>query len=204
MSRSLILLKNLAFLISPLHIQWGDHLVDVFYGEILRSNGREDSDLDSEFKPLAGLLILVIAIQSVLLGIKVIEPLYSDIATVKDSSSWTRSAQLSFGDRFTSYMDFLRTNIPKDARVVIPPLSIDSTYGNQGIVQFFLFPRSIVNCPDVALEAECLSTFDGASTYFLYIDGFPSQGVVGETLNFLQYDHGLGLYSPRDSFLGDD
>ncbi len=149
-------------------------------------------------RTLPFLLTLSILIQLGLSFSHIILPLQARLRTVSGSPILERSARLSFGDTFFEYVEFVKMNVPESGRVVLPPVSIDSTYGNQGIMQFFLFPRSTTNCPDAILVEECLQTFRGESTYFLYIEGFPAEGAASRSRELLLFDDHQGLYEPPE------
>jgi hypothetical protein len=146
---------------------------------------------------------VVIAILGVALGIQLgllyayqVQPTLHELATVRGMSNWSRSAQLSFGDEFTGYMQFVRKHVPENARVIIPPTNIHSTYGNQGIMQFFLFPRPISNCPNENEASACLKLYSGESTYFLFVDGFPARELIRGERELVSFSEGLGVIMP--------
>ena len=105
----------------------------------------------------------------------------------------THTCEVKVGDQFIVEV------VPESGRVVLPPLTVDSTFGNMGIIQFFLFPRSIVNCPSVEATEECLELFQGDDTYFLSVDSFPESNQVGGTRKFLDFDSGLGIFLPYET-----
>jgi hypothetical protein len=142
------------------------------------------------------LLTIFILIQAWVIAMHVVLPLNRELKTLEGRSALERSALLSFGDRFTGYLRFVIDEIPDDARVVLPPISVDETYGNIGIMQYFLFPRDIVNCPSVADTSGCLEQFRGGATYFLFVKGFPGKVMVAETRQFVEFDVDLGIFLP--------
>ena len=78
-----------------------------------------------------------------------------------------RSAILGFGDDFGAYVMFLNDQLPDNATVVVPPMSVDSVFGNAALMQYFLFPRRIQNCPgELSLDA-CVDKLSGEGVYFL-------------------------------------
>jgi hypothetical protein len=110
-----------------------------------------------------------------------------------------RGAYIGFGDEFAENVSFARSQVPQDAHIVIPPMSISATYGNQGIMQFFLFPRSIVNCPQVEEARACLQTFRGRDTYFLAVLGFPENLTGVENRELLMTNESFGVFLPYGS-----
>lgn len=131
-----------------------------------------------------------------MIATRLVLPLNQKLKTLEGQSALERSALLSFGDRFTGYLQFVIDEIPEDARVVLPPVSVDATYGNIGIMQYFLFPRDVVNCPSVKDTDECLELFRGGATYFLFVKGFPAKEIVAELRPFVEFDLDLGVFLP--------
>jgi hypothetical protein len=145
------------------------------------------------------LLVIGFIAQLYFLSSGTLLPLWRDIRSVAGLSQEQRSARLSFGDQFSAYVLFINDVVPEDGRVVLPPVSVDPTFGNMGIMQFFLFPRSIVNCPSVEAAQECLDLFQGSETYFLSVKSFPGQSQVGGTRRHLPFGSDLGLLLPPGS-----
>ncbi len=141
-------------------------------------------------------LLIALGIQLYLLSSSVLEPLWRDIRSAADLTPFERSARLSFGDQFYGYVQFIREEVPEHGRIVLPPLTVDPTFGNMGIMQFFLFPRSVVNCPSVEAMEECLEMFRGQDTYFLSVGEFPEADAIGDTRRLLPFDAGQGLFLP--------
>ena len=145
---------------------------------------------------LVVVITLAVAIQTVIIVRDFLLPLQPRLQGVKRLSSWERSSRLSFGDRFTEYLTFLTIIIPEDATVVIPPVSIDSTYGNQGIMQFFLFPRNLTNCPVGMDPQKCVNMYTGEDSYILAIPGFPPDAALIPDKRFVSHDEHWGVYAP--------
>jgi hypothetical protein len=141
-------------------------------------------------------LFAVVLIQTAIVVFKLVLPLRAEVQTVADRSAFERSARLSFGDRFYEYLDFIRDEVPDEGTVVLPPVSIDATFGNMGIMQYFLAPREVVNCPTEQEARKCLSLFDGKNTYFLHLQGFPTASDESGGRELIPLDDSLGLLSP--------
>lgn len=115
----------------------------------------------------------------------------------RQSSAMDRSAYFAFGDEFAGYMDFLREHVPEDALVIIPPVLINDVLGNQGMAQYFLFPRRVANCsPSIRLDT-CISALGGSNTYILAVPGFPPAEAASSVKDYLRYDDSLGVYLPK-------
>lgn len=152
---------------------------------------------------MAGFLGLIL-VQFWLLFTDFMLPLNSRIRTVRTLPAVERGAYIGFGDEFAGNIRFLWSQVPEDARIVLPPLEISSTYGNQGIMQFFLFPRSIVNCPQVKEASACLQTFRGPETYFLSVFGFPNNETAVDNRDLIMFDESFGVYLPYKPPVGSD
>lgn len=142
------------------------------------------------------LIAIALIAQAVIVYSGTIQPLLRDIRSVAQASRWERSARLGFGDRFAGYMSFLVGVVPEGGRIVVPPTEVDPTIGNIGIMQYFLLPRSIVNCPEARIVSDCLETFAGPETYFLYVRGFPDEKAVGSNRELREFSEGMGVYMP--------
>jgi hypothetical protein len=65
-----------------------------------------------------------------------------------------------------------------------------------GIMQYFLAPREVVNCPSEQETPECLSLFDGKDTYFLSVRDFPAVSDKSGGRELIPMDGSFGLLSP--------
>lgn len=128
----------------------------------------------------------------------VIYPLGEEIWEVRSLPALERSAEIAFGPRFASFIAFLTKVIPPEGRVVVPPMSLELVYGNIGIMQFFLFPRDIVNCPSGPTLSSCISSMKGGSTYILAIGDFPKPEDVPEGKILLRHTENRGVYRPLE------
>jgi hypothetical protein len=143
---------------------------------------------------IAGAILIQVAI----LTLTFVLPAFSDIRTMDGRSAFERSARLSFGDRFYEYVEFIRETIPYDARVVLPPITIDAAYGNLGIMQYFLAPREISNCPSATESRACLETFSGENTYLLFVRNFPYKEDYEGIRELVLYNNSLGVIAPPE------
>lgn len=144
---------------------------------------------------LTVLLVVVVCSQlGILLTTQVI-PLARAIYRVRTLSALDRSAVLAFGEDFASYMSFLRTSIPVEGRAVLPPVDSNPVLGHVGMMQYFLFPRDIVNCPGGPDLAQCVRSMDGASTYILRVNTFPNPADVPANKSLLPFDARQGVYA---------
>jgi hypothetical protein len=69
---------------------------------------------------------------------------------IGQSGQW-RSAYFFQGGQFADFIKFIHLNTPENARVVLPPRdSGPSALSTTPLMQFFLAPRQVINCPDLA------------------------------------------------------
>ena len=142
------------------------------------------------------LITLSVAIQIGLVITTFILPLRNRIQGVRHLPKWERSITLSFGDDFAAYMGFLAKVIHEEATVVLPPVEIDSTLGNVGLMQYFLYPRRITNCPRDMNFDDCAILYSGERTYILAVADFPPEGAAETNKTYIQFDDRRGVYEP--------
>lgn len=107
-----------------------------------------------------------------------------------------RSALFAFGSGFAEYAEFVRQHVPEGATLAIPKESQDAEWGHLGIVQYFMFPRRIIDCPPEEAEA-CVLRLTGESTFILAPnDLFPPRPAAGQVRIYLPFDDRRGLYVP--------
>ena len=143
------------------------------------------------------LISLVAVLQIGLVITTLILPLRNRIQGVKKLTALEKSITLSFGDDFAAYMGFLADVIPEEATVVLPPVEVDSTLGNVGLMQYFLFPRRITNCPGGMNFNDCVILYSGERTYLLAIADFPAEDVAVGSKEFIQFNGRRGVFAPR-------
>ena len=142
------------------------------------------------------LLIVLVMVQFILLAVAV-RPLAVRVREHRGAAAVDRSARLAFGDEFGDFIRFLGAEVPPEGRVVVPPMDIDPTFGDVGLVQYFLFPREIVNCPSGAELPGCIRSLVGTRTFILRVGGFPVAEDVPPSKGYLPFSADWGLYSPR-------
>src|SRR3970040_1596483 len=111
------------------------------------------------------LLWLALLVQLAVLLRTKIQPLAEKVWEVRHLSAVDRSAEIAFGSEFARYIRFLREAVPEDARVLVPPFDWEPVFGNIGLMQYFLFPREVVNCPNGADLSGCVRSMGGARTH---------------------------------------
>ncbi len=109
--------------------------------------------------------------------------------------AWKRAAEYLEGPRFGEYVEFVRSNTPPEARIVLPPRSPERAESNVGLMQFFLFPRDIHNCGVNEVE-ECVLRIGGPSTYIIALEDFPPRELAELNRRFIPFEDQVGLYGP--------
>ena len=106
--------------------------------------------------------------------------------------AFVRSADASYGSDFAAYIVFLRASIPAQATVLIPPGggSSDPQY-DRYLMQYLLFPRTIVTCP-----SDCSAAIAEPTTYVLVKGDFPSPAAVPGTKHPVLFAGTPGFYAP--------
>ncbi len=142
------------------------------------------------------ILICLIGAQVAALAAALV-PVVARVSDHQGSSAQDRGARIAFGDQFGDFIQFLDAEVPADGRVVVPPMAVDSTYGDVGLMQFLLFPREIVNCPAGADLPGCVQSMVGQRTYILRVGDFPAPEDVPASKAYSSFADGLGLYRSR-------
>ena len=108
-----------------------------------------------------------------------------------------RSARIAFGDQFGDFIQFLSAEIPPNGRLVVPPMDMESILGDIGLMQYFLFPRQIVNCPSGDDMPACVQSMTGSNTHILRTGKFPPSDAVPPAKDYQPFSADWGIYSPR-------
>jgi hypothetical protein len=140
--------------------------------------------------------LFVLAQLTILLWVGII-PAREKIRSVWDLPAQERSATLGFGDDFRAYVKFLNDQIPVDANVIVPPMSVDNVFGNAAMMQYFLFPKRIVNCPgEISLE-ECVERLHGDGVYILATGAYHLVDPLEIEGTFISFSAQSGLILPQ-------
>jgi hypothetical protein len=146
-----------------------------------------------------GVLAVAAVLQIGLSFDKVIAPTLRDAWRLRNLPAVQRGITLAFGEEFAGFIQFVDSNVPPDARLVLPRPSKSPVFGNVGLMQFMLFPRELINCPSGQPEAEesCILGLGGLHTYILAVEGFPPREAAEANKVLLRYDDERGVYVPR-------
>lgn len=78
------------------------------------------------------------------------KPAIIDIWRDRGQSALWRGARFSQGQRFADFVLFILTKVPSDGLVILPPSGDGSrSLSTTAYMQFFLFPREVINITDV-------------------------------------------------------
>lgn len=125
----------------------------------------------------------------------IVLPDLEQLWNMRRRSTYDRSVVFFLDELSLSYLEFANSQMPEDAVVVIPKQTNESIFGYVGMMQFYLFPRTIVDCPIEAAQ-ECLG-MGRPNTYILApsID-FPPRELISEGMRFIEHDGDQGLFAP--------
>ena len=143
-----------------------------------------------------GLLLVAVTAQAYLVLADYAIPTGRRVWETRREDAVTRSARFAFGDDFAAYVSWLRDTIPSHSRVAIPKEEQGGPFGNLGLMQYFLFPRQIVDCPVEEVEA-CVARMTGPSSYVLAPnDLFPPRDIAHAIRQFHVFDGIRGVFGP--------
>jgi hypothetical protein len=171
-----------------------------FFTRIHRSNSI--MNLSSPFSPKltsilsAVILTIAAAVQLLLAATGPMPVIATQSWRVRNQSATWRSADLMFGHDYAEYIEFVKATVPEDGLVIIPKESQDWTFGNVGLMQYFLFPRQIANCPITDLEG-CILKLTGTNIYLLAINAsFPPKDLAAQVKLYIEFDGERGIFVP--------
>lgn len=141
------------------------------------------------------LLVVTAFVQAIFLLLAIRERIQS-FRGVGGLPAIERSVRIAFGDDFASFVGFLREGVPEDGRLAVPPMDLEPTFGDVGLVQYFLFPRQIVNCPSGDDLPACVRSLTGPRTCILRVGDFPAAEDVPSNKVYIRFDAERGLYCP--------
>jgi hypothetical protein len=134
--------------------------------------------------------------QIAILFLVILKPLATDMLNSRGLPVLERSAIMRFGDRFSEYTQFIRRRTGDSAILLIPYRETDEVFGNVGIMQYFLFPRMITNCPSNQTFKECFQLQAGSNTIILSVPGFPPEDLEDRMYRYVPFDEEWGIFLP--------
>ena len=115
---------------------------------------------------------------------------------MRDDPAWERAAVLEEDEDFASYIAFLRSHIPEDARLILPPSRPARPLAHIGFMQYYLFPRDIHNCGYDEIDV-CILRVTGGNTFILALPDFPPRELAELSKRFVPYRDGYGVFAPK-------
>jgi hypothetical protein len=125
-----------------------------------------------------------------------VKPVFTLLKFQSESSAFVRGARGLEGQEFSDYIKFLRSEIPADASVMLPPRIPVRPVAHVGLMQYFLFPREIHNCGVNEVEACIERIRDDSEFYVLGLADFPPAEQAAESRDYIPFDSTSGLYVP--------
>ena len=106
-----------------------------------------------------------------------------------------RSAQFYLGRAGAEYLNFLRSVVPEDGPIVIPPGAVQ--FSEQNALQFYLMPRAAVGCPcksQETLPKACVQCLLAPSHYVPAIGEFPPDSIMDGVKVFVPFESKYAFY----------
>lgn len=145
---------------------------------------------------LQALFVIVVIVQSWNLANDYVIHKSKAIWGLKGFSAIDRSAIFTEGMEFAEYMSFLRDTVPENAKIVMPPHQPVQPLSNAGYVQYFLMPRTIINCGTEEVR-ECVLRMTGEYSYIVTAWKFPPKDAAESVKKFIPFKDDLGVYAPK-------
>lgn len=116
--------------------------------------------------------------------------------SMREKPAWQRAAILQEGEDFAGFVAFLRSQVPEDARVILPPNKPQRPLAHIGFMEYFLFPRDIHNCAENEVD-DCILRVAGRNTFILGLPDFPPRELAERSKRFIAYHDGYGVFAPK-------
>lgn len=115
----------------------------------------------------------------------------------------SRGADVAYGYEYMKYIEFILTEIPPDATVIVLSKDDQPQYKSKSFLQYFLIPRKVTYCHSNATIKDCILDNKSPNTYFTYGRGFQlSDEAIGESYTQREFNEGRGILIPTS--LGED
>ena len=145
-----------------------------------------------------GSLLLTLAILYQLIQVIRVEilPLSKLVVQRYGTDAIERSALFFYGKKFSEFINFVNENVPPEAIVIIPRFEQDELFGHEGIMEFFLIPRKVENCPPNIPVEGCILRQHASNKYILAVEGFPPRSAALQVKQWVPFDGERGVYIP--------
>jgi hypothetical protein len=145
---------------------------------------------------LATVIVLAgVLLQAYVLYSDYLSPWGARIWDLRSRTAWERSGILSpwFGAERTAFLGFVRENTSSDASLLFVEKS--GPYSWKPMLQYFLFPRTIIHCTDADLMA-CIESDPGDEVFVVHPQAGPRPEGIQANARFVPYgtDPQTGIY----------
>jgi hypothetical protein len=123
-------------------------------------------------------------------------PSLASIWAMRGAPAWERAALFEEGEEFAGFVAFLRSVVPPDGRVILPPTRPERPVAHIGFMQYYLFPRDIHNCGYDEVD-DCILRVVGRNTFILSLPDFPPRDLALQSKRFIPYSGDYGVFAPR-------
>lgn len=147
-------------------------------------------------KILMGVLVLIVLVNLSQVLPDVLQFGKGILENIHQPGLW-RGARFARSRNFADYVLFLNEQVPEDAEVVLPPEEAAMwTLANTPAMEYFLSPRKIRNCTELACGKAFL---DRSNTYILIMgqDRFPGKAIQDHPERIRMYNDTWGVYGPE-------
>jgi len=124
-------------------------------------------------------------------------PMAVKVWELRGMSALERSARIALGDTYGGFIQFVRDEVPPDAKLVVPAMDVDATFGNVGLMKYLLDHLDIRDCGSGTDDSPCIRSLTGSQSYILRVGDFPQPEDVPLSKEYLPFSDDLGLYVPR-------
>jgi len=149
----------------------------------------------SPVKLATAIVLLGVLLQVYVLYSDYLSPWGRRIWDLRARTAWERSGLLSpwFGAERTEFLGFVRTETSSDAVLIFTERS--GPYSWRPLLQYFLFPRTVVNCTDANLTA-CIESELGDGGFVVHPERGPEPEGIPLGARFVPYraEDRTGLY----------
>lgn len=152
--------------------------------------------MDFRSSPGKTLLSLVVIVQLFVLVQSTLIPALMEILDTRDYQAVERSAMIAFGDDIAEFIRFVGERTNEVDFVLIPSPEAHEVMSHVGIMQYYLIPRNVSNCPINQSFQECFQIQGGPKTSILSVNGFPPIGPDEEEYWYESFDQNWGIFIP--------
>lgn len=147
-------------------------------------------------RPALALVVVICAVQIGWVTRSFLQLAVGKVWENRSRDAVSRSADAAYGYDYMQYIRFLREEVPEEAVVVLTRTDGRPQYDSKPFLQYFLIPRTVVDCPSGPLET-CLLELSAPHVYFAYGGGVSLPERASPVLRAIPFDESLGIFAPR-------